>query len=97
MNAAKSMFKKVRSITKNGLAPYEEGKQNYKLNIPTIEQVAAVRLKTCLKCSLFTKETVSFLKVEDERLKKSSEMICGDCGCSTPYLLRQYSKICKKW
>jgi len=97
MDPLTSMFKKAKSLAKNGVDPYVEGKENYELNNPAIEKRALELSKICKGCPLFKEEPVSFLGVEDERIPELSKKICGDCGCSSPYLLRQYSKTCKKW
>jgi len=92
-----SLFKKINSVAKHGIKPIEKGRNNYQLNIPEIEQLAAERLKTCLECENYADEPISFLKVKDKRLEKLSEKMCNNCGCALPYLLRQSDKICKKW
>lgn len=92
-----SLFKKIKSVAKHGIEPIEEGKRNYKLNIPEVESLAAERLKTCIECEHYKDEPISFLRIKDGRLEKLSEKMCGDCGCALPYLLRQDIKICKKW
>lgn len=92
-----SIFKKVKSISKHGLKPFEVGKENYLLNVPEIEEKALNRVQICLECDEYADEPIDFLKVKDERIKEASEKMCGNCGCSLPYLLRQDLKVCKKW
>ena len=92
-----SIFKKGKSILNHGLEPYEVGKENYRLNATEIEQKALKRFSTCSGCADLEEEPIDFLKVSDARIKGASQKMCGQCGCSIPYLLRQDLKICKKW
>lgn len=91
-----SIFKKGKSILKYGLEPYEVGKGNYQLNDPKLEKKAKERFKVCSGCRFLEEEPIDFLKVED-RIKEASNKMCGQCGCTISYLIRQDLKICKKW
>ncbi len=91
-----SIFKKGKSILKHGLEPYEVGKENYRLNLPGVEKKALERFNVCSGCDDLEDEPIDFLKVED-RIKEASNKMCGQCGCTETYLLRQDIKICKKW
>ncbi len=97
MKRGRSIFKKIKSLTKNGLEPLEEGLANYKLNIPRIENKAQQRSLECIGCKSFVIEPIDLFKIEDERLPELSDRMCDECGCASPYLLRQDVKICKKW
>lgn len=92
-----SLFKKIRSVAKNGLDPITEGKENYFANIASIEIKALERAKECGMCPNFVDEPIELFKVRDKRIKELSNKMCDECGCSMPYLLRQDKKICKKW
>jgi len=97
MDALKSMFKKVKSISKHGLKPYQEGKKNLELELPEIEEEAKRRAEICKACPLFEDEPIEDLKIKDTRIPALDSKICGDCGCSSPYLLRQNTKLCRNW
>ena len=88
---------KLQTILKDGLEPFKEGKRNYELNIPEIEDLARERLNTCLGCKFYHKEPVIIFRIKDDRIPELSEMMCGDCGCELPFKTRQNLSICKKW
>ena len=88
---------KLKTLLKDGLKPYNQGKKNYLTPIQEVEDLARERLKACLQCEHFKPEPIDFLKVEDQRITEFSEMMCGDCGCELPYKSRQSISICKKW
>lgn len=88
---------KFKSILKDGLEPFKEGKKNFENPKAEIEALARERLEVCRGCPLFKKEPISFFRVKDERIKEFSEMMCADCGCELPYKSRQSITICKKW
>lgn len=92
-----SVFKKIKSIAKNGIEPISRGKTNYTLNITEIEKQAIKRAEVCRTCVNFVDEPIDFLKIKDERITHLSDKMCGNCGCALPYLLRQNIKICKHW
>jgi hypothetical protein len=92
-----SLFKKIKSIGKYGLEPLEEGMANYQLDNSEIEKKASERALECLSCHNFEEEPIDLFKIIDDRIPEISEMMCGDCGCALPYLLRQDIKICKIW
>lgn len=92
-----SLFKKIKTISKDGMDSVFMGMENYNNPDPCIEGLAKERSKTCMGCPLFNNESISFLKIKDKRIPVLDGMMCGECGCSSPYLLRQNIKICKKW
>lgn len=92
-----SLFKKIKSIGKYGLEPLEEGMANYQLDNSEIENKASERALECLSCHNFEEEPIDLFKIIDNKIPEISEMMCGDCGCALPYLLRQDIKICKLW
>lgn len=92
-----SIFKKIKSVKKQGLKPIMEGKENYSLNIPEIEEKAIKRSLVCMKCEDNVKEPIYMFRVQDRRIDRLNERMCDECGCALPYLLRQDIKICKKW
>lgn len=92
-----SIFKKMKSVYKNGIEPINRGKTNYVLNIEEIELKACERYEECSKCVNFVEEPIDFLKIKDERIQGLSDRMCNDCGCALAYLLRQDIKVCKKW
>lgn len=97
MSKARSMFKKIKTIAKSGLEPIEEGLSNFTLNIPEVERKAEQRAMTCIGCKSFEIEPIDLFKIQDERIPELSDRMCNECGCASPYLLRQDIKICKKW
>ena len=93
-----SFLKKVKTITKNGIKPIVQGERNYRLNDIDIELKALERYETaCKGCDQFEKEPIDFLRIEDNRIKELNKMMCNDCGCGLPYLLRQDLKVCSRW
>jgi len=92
-----SFLKKVKTISKHGIEPIIQGVKNYRLNDIDIELKALERSEVCKECDLFEKEPIDFLRVEDTRIPILNEMMCNDCGCASPYLLRQDLKVCSKW
>lgn len=97
MGKAKSIFKKIKSISENGIEPVIEGLNNYRANIPHIEQKAIKRAKKCFNCKERLYEPVEIVRVKDKRIESNSDHVCGLCFCSLTYLTRQDQKICKKW
>lgn len=97
MSKAISMFKKIKTISKNGLEPINEGKENYFSDLPVVELLALERAKECGMCPNFVDEPIDMFKIQDKRIKELSNKMCDECGCSIPYLLRQNIKICKNW
>lgn len=97
MEKVKSIINKAKTISKNGLEPYEVGKYNFENPNEEIELLALERAKVCLNCDEFKKEPVDFLRVKDERIPELSEMVCGECWCLSPYKNRQSLTICNKW
>ena len=92
-----SIFKKIKSLSKNCVEPINRGKTNYILNDIDVELKAYERYDECSNCVNFIDEPIDFLKIKDERITGLSEKMCNECGCALPYLLRQDIKICNKW
>jgi len=92
-----SMFKKIKSLAKNGLKPIALGMDNYNQNIHEVEEMAKKRAKVCGYCEERVKEPIPSFRVKDDRILLLNERMCDECGCALPYLLRQNIKICKKW
>lgn len=88
---------KIKTIIKDGLDPYFEGKRNFEHPNPEMELLAAERAKTCVGCRYFKKEPIGFLRITDHNVPELSDMSCGKCGCLSPYKNRQSIKPCKKW
>jgi hypothetical protein len=100
MNKSESLFRKIKTVGTHGISDIKEGRDNYNLNNPKIEDDAAARAKVCKGCSNYEAEPIDFLKREDARIPELDNMMCGGetgCGCALAYLARQYSKVCKKW
>lgn len=93
-----SLGKKFKSVIKHGLDPILEGRDNYNMDIPDIEQEAKRRSDICLSCEFRALEPISFMRIKDERITSNHHHFCdNDCGCALPYLTRQNTKICYKW
>ena len=92
-----SSLKKGKSIIEHGIEPIEKGMENYRLDIPEVEEKARERFEVCRKCPELENEPIDFLKVKDSRIKGASEKMCGVCGCAIALLLRQDVKKCDKW
>lgn len=97
MKKRDSFFRKVNSLLSEGLSPMKEGKKNYELDIPEIEETARKRAEICSGCDSFVDEPIDFWRIKDSRIVELSEKACMNCGCPHPYLLRQSQKICDKW
>lgn len=97
MQVSKSLIGKAKTIIENGIEPINQGVVNFQMNIPEIESLALERSKVCDGCAFFIKEPVNFLRIEDLRIPILSEMMCGECFCSSPYKLRQSITKCDKW
>jgi len=92
-----SIFKKTKSLLKHGIKPIEQGLKNYNTPIIEIESLAIKRSKECIECENFVDEPIDFMAVKDDRIPELSGKMCDECGCESPYLLRQNIKICKYW
>ena len=90
-------LKTILNNPKQTAAAFREGVKNFNNPTPEIEALAKKRLDECKGCEFFVKEPISFLRVEDKRLPEASGMMCGECGCSLPYKLRQSISKCSKW
>lgn len=93
-------MKKIRSLVKKAknldLVAYNEGVKNY--NEGNLQDLAIVRSEVCKGCDRLEDEPIVELRVADS-IEAISGKMCGACGCSLPYLLRQEIKSCKlkKW
>ena len=92
-----SFKKKIVSLVTNGIEPVEEGLRNFRNPVLEIERLAENRMHECSECEFFQTEPISFLRVEDKRIKELSNMYCEECGCTSSYKLRQSITKCKKW
>jgi len=90
-----SIFKKIKSVLKDGVEPIDEGMANFQNE--SMESAASERAKVCAGCESRVKEPISMFRVEDKKIPLLSERMCDECGCPLSYLLRQNIKICKKW
>lgn len=93
----KSITTKGKTLAKDGIDPFLEGKKNYENYLLCIETLAKERVEICKKCTSFKKEPVIKLRVKDTRIPDLSEMYCESCGCELPYKTRQNIKTCEKW
>ena len=96
------MKKKVNSIIKKvqhlDVEAYDIGKENFESKSEHWEKIAKQRAFICVSCHKLEDEPIDFLRVIDPVSKLSNKM-CGACGCTASYLLRQDLKKCKlkKW
>lgn len=97
MKKLKSIAKKVKTITKKGLEPYEVGKSNFEHPTPCIEKLAQQRAEICKGCEFFKQEPIEQFQVVDSRIPVLSKMYCEDCGCISSYKLRQSIDECDRW
>lgn len=93
MSKLKSLVKKAKNLD---LAAYNEGVKNHKAG--KLQELAMERSEICKKCDQMEDEPIDELRVSDN-IEAISGKMCGACGCSLPYLLRQEIKSCKlnKW
>lgn len=92
-----SVFKKIKSLAKNGIKPVQQGIDNYHIPVQEIEELAKNRSESCVDCENYIDEPIDFMAVEDKRIPVLSNKMCDNCGCALPYVLRQNIKICKHW
>lgn len=92
-----SFKKKIVSLISNGIEPLEEGLRNFDNPVLEIERLAENRMHECLGCEFYIQEPIKFLRVEDEKIPKLSNMYCDNCGCTLSYKLRQSIVVCDKW
>lgn len=97
MQEFKSILKKGVTIVKDGLEPYQVGKNNFELVNIEVEELAKKRADVCSGCRYFKKEPIPSLAVTDKKIPVLSEMMCGRCGCTLSYKTRQSIKMCAKW
>ena len=90
-----SIFKKIKSVLKDGVEPIDEGTENFQNG--SMEETAIERAKVCAGCESRVKEPIPMFRVKDAKIPLLSERMCENCGCPLSYLLRQNIKICKKW
>lgn len=93
----RSFKKKIVSLVNNGLAPLDEGLNNFNNTNVDVELLANERKEVCIKCPMFVDEPISFLQVKDKRISELSNKMCDECGCTLSYKLRQSKTICNKW
>lgn len=93
MKKIKSAIKKLANLD---IEAFEEGVKNF--HEGTYEEIAAERAAICEKCPKREFEPIEELRVKDG-IESLSEKMCGVCGCSLPYLVRQDIKKCSlnKW
>ncbi len=94
MSKLKSIAKKVQSLSKSGLEPYEIGKHNFENPSEEIEELAKERLEYC---NCLINEPIDFLRVEDKRIPELSNKVCKECFCTAAYKFRQSKSPCPKW
>lgn len=92
-----SFKKKIVSLIDNGVEPLQEGINNFKYPDMDIELLAEERKNVCVGCEFYEREPIDFLRVEENRIPELSEMMCGECGCTLSYKLRQSKSKCNKW
>lgn len=92
-----SFKKKIVSLVKNGIEPIEEGINNFNHPNIDVELLAKERKETCVVCSMFVDEPISFLRVKDKAIPELSNKMCYSCGCTVSYKLRQSLDKCDKW
>ncbi|TWP29358.1 hypothetical protein ETU08_07610 [Apibacter muscae] len=97
MERVSSIIKKVKTISKNGIEPVQQGINNFNIPDETIEELAKKRAEICAGCEFMKMEPISFLRVKDTRIPLISEQYCVKCGCELPYKLRQSIEKCEKW
>lgn len=93
MEKIKSIIKKAVNLN---LSAYEEGEYNYRNGL--MEEEALQRAQICKGCDKAELEPIEELRVQDT-IQEISGKMCGACGCTLSYLLRQNQKHCKlkKW
>lgn len=97
MGKLKSLTKKVKTLTEQGLEPYEVGKSNFEHPTPCIDKLATERAKICADCEHFKTEPIKQFQVVDSNIPGLSKMYCEDCGCISSYKLRQSIEVCDRW
>lgn len=93
MKKINSIIKKVANLN---LSAYEQGEYNF--NNGLMQEEALARAQICKGCDNAEIEPIEELRVEDS-IEEISGKMCGACGCTLSYLLRQNKKHCKlkKW
>lgn len=80
----------VKAVTK--------GVYNFNTNNKKAIETAEKRLlENCLSCIHFVEEPIDVLKVNDKLIPLLTGKMCGDCGCTLSYKLRQSIVKCKLW
>lgn len=97
MSKKQSILNKVKTISHVGLKPYNVGKHNFENPIKGIEELAEKRTVDCMGCENYVDEPVDFLRVVDDNIPALSNKMCGSCGCTLAYKLRQSIEPCKLW
>jgi hypothetical protein len=94
MNKLESVLKKLKNVNIKGVL---KGRHNMTTGLA--DEVAEIRAEVCKTCPHNVEEPIPELRIKDEVLPHISERCCGVCGCSLPYLTRQFEETCKlkKW
>lgn len=91
-------MRKLKTILKEGVKTvadaYEQGRYNFENPTPEIEALALQRAENF---EGLEREPIGFLRVEDKRIPKLSNMMVSDCGCTAPYYFRQSIIINEQW
>lgn len=97
MSKLKSAIGKANTISKVGIDPFLEGKNNFDNPTEYFEQLAIKRAAVCLGCPLMKVEPIEQFQIIDIRIPELSKMMCGDCYCELPLKTRQNIKVCDNW
>lgn len=83
---------------KRDLKAIISGMTNFFVGSKKADEVAKDRLEnSCSGCEFFKTDPIESERVEDKRIPQLSGKICGACGCTLSYKLRQSIKPCKHW
>ncbi len=88
---------KIKTLLKDGLDPYVEGKRNFEHPTTDVEVLSAMRAITCGSCRYLKDEPIDFFRVHDAKIPELSGKSCGKCGCILSYKTRQSIKPCSRW
>lgn len=93
MDKLDSIITKGKTVLTGGLDPYVEGKKNFEQGLGIDKK----KIDICTGCKHFKDEPIDFLRVEDKDFPELSAKMCGACGCTLSFKLRQTLKPCKEW
>lgn len=83
---------------KRDLKAIISGMTNFYVNSSQADKLAKERLESsCKGCAYFITDPVESERVNDKRIPELSGKICGNCGCTLSYKLRQSVKPCEFW